>query len=36
MFREFKVGELFEVVGNKQVKSQKNIVERADGIPFVV
>lgn len=35
-FREFKVGELFEVVGNKQVKSQKNIVERADGIPFVV
>ena len=36
MFREFKVGELFDVVGNKQVKSQKNIVERADGIPFVV
>lgn len=36
MFREFKVGELFEVVGNKQVKSQKHIVERADGIPFVV
>ena len=36
MFREFKVGELFDVVGNKQVKSQKHIVERADGIPFVV
>lgn len=36
MFREFKVGELFDVVGNKQVKSQKNIVECADGIPFVV
>ena len=36
MFREFKVGELFEVVGNRQVKSQKHIVERADGIPFVV
>ena len=36
MFRDFKVGELFDVVGNKQVKSQKNIVERADGIPFVV
>ena len=36
MFREFKVGELFDIVGNKQVKSQKHIVERADGIPFVV
>ena len=36
MFREFKVGELFDVVGNKQVKSQKHIVERADGIPFVI
>ena len=36
MFREFKVGDLFDVVGNKQVKSQKHIVERADGIPFVV
>jgi hypothetical protein len=35
-FKEFKVGELFEVVGNKQVKSQKNIVARDDGIPFVV
>lgn len=35
-FKEFEVGELFEVVGNKQVKSQKNIVERTDGIPFVV
>ena len=36
MFREFKVGDLFDVVGNKQVKSQKNIVEDDDGIPFVV
>ena len=36
MFKEFTVGELFDVVGNKQVRSQKNIVERADGIPFVV
>lgn len=35
-FGEFKVGELFDVTGNKQVKSQKNIVESSDGIPFVV
>ena len=36
MFREFKVGELFTLTGLKQVKSQKNVVERADGIPFVI
>lgn len=36
VFKEFEVGELFDVVGNKQVKSQKHIVECADGIPFVV
>lgn len=35
-FGEFKVGELFDVTGNKQVKSQKNIVESSNGIPFVV
>ena len=36
VFKEFEVGELFDIVGNKQVKSQKYIVERTDGIPFVV
>lgn len=35
-FREFKVGELFTLTGLKQVKSQKNIVECADGISFVI
>ena len=35
-FREFKVGELFTLTGLKQVKSQKNIVECTDGIPFVI
>ena len=36
MFREFKVGELFTLTGLKQVKSQKNVVESDDGVPFVV
>ena len=35
-FREFKVGDLFTLTGLKQVKSQKNIVEDDNGIPFVV
>lgn len=33
---EFKVGELFDLKGIKQVKSQHHVVEREDGIPFVV
>lgn len=36
MFRDFKVGELFTLIGLKQVKSQKNIVESKTGIPFVI
>ena len=36
MLREFKVGDLFTLTGLKQVKSQKNIVEDDNGIPFVV
>ena len=36
MFREFKVGELFTLTGLKQVKSQKNVVESDDGVPFVI
>lgn len=36
MFREFKVGDLFTLTGLKQVKSQKNVVENDNGIPFVV
>ena len=35
-FREFKVGDLFTLTGLKQVKSQKNVVESDNGIPFVV
>ena len=35
-FREFKVGDLFTLTGLKQVKSQKNVVEDDNGIPFVV
>lgn len=35
-FREFKVGDLFTLTGLKQVKSQKNVVEDVNGIPFVV
>ena len=33
---EFVVGELFELTGIKQVKSQHHVVENPDGIPFVV
>ena len=33
---EFVVGELFELTGIKQVKSQHHVVEDPDGIPFVV
>lgn len=33
---EFEVGELFDLKGIKQVKSQHHVVEREDGIPFVV
>lgn len=33
---EFKVGELFDLKGIKQVKSQHHVVESSDGIPFVV
>ena len=33
---EFKVGELFDLKGIKQVKSQHHVVECSDGIPFVV
>ena len=36
MFREFKVGDLFTLTGLKQVKSQKNVVESDDGVPFVI
>ena len=36
MFREFKVGDLFTLMGLKQVKSQKNVVESDDGVPFVI
>ena len=36
MFKEFKVGELFTLTGLKQVKSQKNVVESDDGVPFVI
>lgn len=36
MFREFKVGDLFELEGIRQVKSQKNVVECDNGIPFVI
>lgn len=35
-FREFKVGDLFELEGIRQVKSQKNVVECDNGIPFVI
>ena len=33
---EFVVGELFELTGIKQVKSQHHVLEDPDGIPFVV
>lgn len=33
---EFVVGELFELTGIKQVKSQHHVVEDPNGIPFVV
>lgn len=33
---EFVIGELFELTGIKQVKSQHHVVEDPDGIPFVV
>ena len=33
---EFVVGELFELTGIKQVKSQHHVLEDPDGIPFVI
>ena len=33
---KFVIGELFELIGIKQVKSQHHVVEDPDGIPFVV